>query len=215
MPYGNARVDGGNTRLLRDAYAAWLGSLAWDTFGTFTFRQARSVRRAGELFREFCDARGAAFSASVVVWGSEPHQSGSGHIHALVKWHAWCDPRREAFVMSDAWRERFGRVELAKYDPNRGATYYLTKYVMKESNNTGEWALETPGGVKDGSGVPPDRESLFQHQVSDGPSEEGRNWKSQEEVEEEIDREEEARRFWEEFLDEERASLEPEARGGR
>lgn len=176
-----------NVAALREQYGEWLSSLDWHTFGTFTFRHGRSVRRAGELFRAFLDggataSHGEHFALSVACWGSEPHKSGDGHVHALLRWHPWVGLRAEAFSMSAAWRLRFGRVELSPYDPTRGAAYYLTKYVLKDAAGSGEWDVWKEGGTHAdnvGGGEllrPPGR-----------GREEGAPWKSRQEVEEEID----------------------------
>lgn len=207
--------DGGelfSEAALREAYGAWLEGLDWHSFGTFTFRQPRSVRRAGEIFRAFLDAGtarcGEFFAPSVVVWGSEPHKSGDGHIHALLRWHPWCGLRAEAFACSAEWRARYGRVELSKYDPTRGAAYYLTKYVLKDAAGSGEWDVWKEGGKsvqeegrrevgrRETGGREAGRPEVaaagtaapWADPVHDGPpGGDGRPWRSQAEVEEGVD----------------------------
>lgn len=201
---------------LREAYGDWLAGVEWHSFGTFTFRHPRSVRRAGELFRAFLEAGtagcGEYFTLSVGVWGSEPHKSGNGHVHALLRWHPWCGPRAEAFAMSAEWRMRYGRVEMSRYDPTRGAAYYLTKYVLKDAAGSGEWDVWTEGDGDGGTDHLGERCALGA--AGDGrEDQDGAPWKSRREVEDDLDREEEEARWWKEVFDE--CDRQDEVRAGR
>ena len=194
---------------MREAYGEWLLALEWHSFATFTFRQPRSTRRAGEIFRTFLDAGtggcGEYFACSVVVWGSEPHKSGAGHLHALLRWHPWCGLRAEAFTMSAEWRTRYGRVEMARYDPTRGAAYYLTKYVLKDAAGSGEWDVWKEGGSNE-------PREVWERPVVGTPGAdvtpgEAQGWQSSEERDRRLDEEsfyEEAVRRWEETSEEAR-----------
>ena len=146
---GSARKGGGCTDKdrsgphgsdIRAVYARWLREFDWQTFGTLTFRKPRSVRRARELVGSFFDSDRPS-SVALAVWGSEPHQSGNGHSHVLIKWHPWVHAKSTAFHFSAEWRRKFGHCWLYPFDPERGAVYYITKYVIKESMTTDHWGV--------------------------------------------------------------------------
>lgn len=180
---------------IRQAYCDWLSGVEWSTFGTFTFARRRNVSRAADIFRRHFVYSGRYASPSVVVWGAEPHQSGAGHVHALFKWHPWCKPAVEAFNFARLWYKMYGRAEVKPYDPELGGAYYLTKYVLKDAAGSGEWGVETPGGVTDGEATDScaERLSLDGRSVHDGDADsrqEEKVWRTQAEVEEEIGQEE-------------------------
>ena len=129
---------------LREQYGKWLASLTWDTFGMYTFRERRTVARAGELFTRFLERPRISEGMRMVVWGAEPHPGGhGGHVHALIRWHPWLEKRREALEHFETWRRRRGYCGSAKYDPARGAAHYLTKYVLKDARQSGTWGVWT------------------------------------------------------------------------
>ncbi len=59
------------------------------------------------------------------------------HLHALV---ANVEPVNRSNWWK-VWYQTNGRARIEPYDPDRGAAWYITKYVGKESIETGEWDL--------------------------------------------------------------------------
>lgn len=204
---------------IRDSYSSWLSSVTWSTFGTFTFGRPRTVRRSGELFERW--SASSLSDADLVVYGAEPHQSGAGHLHALIAWHPWLNPGASSIAASRAWRRDYGRVVMAPYDRRRGATWYLTKYVLKDSLNQGTWGVIGGEHVRQGEDLadggsagetdPPQGQAgsgggvstVGVRQSGDWPlqhaapeDDDGPPWRTQKEVDEEVDRQE----FLEEVL---------------
>ena len=186
---------------LRDSYTQWLREFDWQTFATLTFELPRSVRRARDLVAEFVSSEEPS-GVACIVWGSEPHRTGNGHCHALIKWHPWLKAKNAAFAFAKCWRKRFGLCWLYPFDPERGAVYYVTKYVLKESFGEDHWGISVYGKEV------MELDRMQGATLFDGASESGLRrepdsdawpgWRSQEEVEATLDQEVEARRIIEE-----------------
>jgi hypothetical protein len=124
---------------LRENWAKFLSRFTWDWYCTLTFRDPPSPERAHRMFRQFvCDIERAA--GCLVGWFAVDEYgmiNGRFHIHALVSNVAHL---RRLYWM-DEWDRRAGYARILPYDPQRGAGYYLGKYMCKQF---GYWDMSDP-----------------------------------------------------------------------
>lgn len=113
---------------VRDAWSSWLTLYPWDAWGTMTFA-------AGEFTHEAATRAWNNFARSLpplATWfvGHEVGARGRLHMHCLLG----ALPRDEAIrsQLWEWWFKRYGRCEVRGYDPERGATAYVSKYITKE-----------------------------------------------------------------------------------
>lgn len=101
---------------------------------TGTFRPEQSYRdtiKTKRAFIRFIDEMTRTYKLSSVEFFLAVERFKSGdftHIHALINGVQGLTYRQ----VGELWFNRFGRVQVEGYDPERGANFYLTKYVLKE-----------------------------------------------------------------------------------
>lgn len=121
-------------KILPEAYGAWLDGLApWSWFVTVTFRDRNGyaptsdggIRAIEGWLRDLGKMAGAPIG---FVIGEEFGPLGNRfHCHLLVCGVSHLSRR---FWWYEAYR-RFGRARILPFDPKRGATFYVSKYVAK------------------------------------------------------------------------------------
>jgi hypothetical protein len=123
---------------------AWLSGFPWDWFTTMTFaapiHPEQAARRWARWVRHVEKEEG-----HTIRWARalEYQKRGVIHYHALT-W-GMLDARRLTYM--DAWEEiGDGFARILPYDPQRGAGFYLGKYVSKggEIDLGGKWWQPTP-----------------------------------------------------------------------
>ena len=120
---------------LNNAWGEFLRQFPWDWFATMTIREGIPRNVAAGKFNRF--ARDVAEAAGLPVgWfrGEELTFAGHVHFHALFTNTAHL---RHSY-WQDIWNRRAGFARILQYDPRKGATYYVTKYVGTEF---AEWDL--------------------------------------------------------------------------
>jgi len=127
------------TKAAQTEFGAMLGQVPWDWFTTHTFKAEYVSRKAGDrswytwfdVVRNYAGADPGAYYFRV----EEYQGRGTLHYHALVGGVAGL--RRLTF--KDWWEmDGFARVlpyDVEKYDPGRGANYYVGKYLAKEQGD--------------------------------------------------------------------------------
>ena len=138
---------------LSRAMGEFLCQYPWEWWGTITFRDEivtyGASRRVRQFFRWLEGERGAPVGAFIAI---EMHKYRGGgdpaslvpHVHFLALNVAGVERRA-------AWRylwERCGRSRIEPYDPDRGASFYIAKYVGKECFERGEWDLWRPDVIQ-------------------------------------------------------------------
>ncbi len=120
--------------VVKDAWADWLSeNWEWEWYVTLTFRESVGVRRANSLWQLWYKQLVGETKKDVQYVRFEEWQRlrGVPHYHALmlnvkhvrrVKWN-------------DRWAALAGWARVQKYDSNRGAAYYVSKYVVKDMGN--------------------------------------------------------------------------------
>lgn len=120
-----------NDRLIMQAeFGQWLSKdWSWDWFGSFTFRGEVGTVKANSTWNWFVKQLRKDTGRSVQwVRCTEPQQREVIHYHALLLNVG--DARRLSFM--DLWANLAGWARIFKYEADKGASYYLSKYVVKE-----------------------------------------------------------------------------------
>lgn len=110
---------------LREGWAHFLDGFEWDWFGSLSFRQPQTPEAAQRRFAGWV-RRVEQRSCGAVNWFYviENSPAGLAHVHCLAKTH------RSISVsdMRGAWSLN-GFADIVRYDPSRGARFYLVKEV--------------------------------------------------------------------------------------
>ena len=134
---------------LLEHYGEWLDRYRWAAWATLTFRWNPSPKSALESFRRwllgprvsdsYVLEEGASDRPQRPLWvGGEPYffvateegkLNGRTHLHALLGTNRGRLDRRIGF---EEWFHRNGRARILPYDQGRGASFYISKYVIKE-----------------------------------------------------------------------------------
>jgi len=113
----------------------------WEWFVTMTFRDPKPGSTwtkpgwalAKKAWREFLEVTMPAVDGRKWVRCFEVQKwRGVPHIHALV---AGVDPSIRRMAMVDWCYKEYGIARILKYDPTKGAGYYLCKYVLKDGGD--------------------------------------------------------------------------------
>jgi len=127
---------------LRGKFGEFLGGdpFRWNSFGTFTF--SKPVRRGAiqRLDVVLWHVRGLVRGEPGYAFIAEergPH-GGRIHLHTLLE-----HPGVSCESIKRVWESRFGFARVKLYNAQLGAVHYLTKYVIKDACNMGDWALKT------------------------------------------------------------------------
>lgn len=118
----------------RKELAEWWTKFDWEIWFTGTFKQEMSYRdtiKTKRAFERVLHDVSDKFNVHNIEYALavERFQCGNfTHVHSLV--NGLYGMRYVDFA--DAWRNRFGRCRVEGYDKEKGAAYYLTKYVTKE-----------------------------------------------------------------------------------
>jgi len=136
------RMRQGEALLVQQAkvsLAYWLDRFPWEWYLTATFRDDVHLGQAYAAWGQFMAwLRGHGGRPSYFRC-TEHQQRGTPHFHALL-FDVDLAARRMAAV--DWWWGHHGMARVLPYDSTRAATDYVSKYVLKEAQRTGDWALE-------------------------------------------------------------------------
>jgi hypothetical protein len=119
---------------LRDDMSEWINKFQWQMWFTGTFKEERSYRdtiKTKKAFMRFIGDLGEKYHKSEIEFWLAVERFKCGdftHVHALLNGLDGLTYRQ----IGEVWRSRFGRESVEGYDPQKGANYYLTKYVVKE-----------------------------------------------------------------------------------
>ena len=129
--YGRGVVVGGSRKKITDAWGKWLDmNWEWEWYVTLTFRDVVGVRRAENLFQKWLKEleKRSGNDVQYVRCTEWQRYRGVPHYHALML--NLKHVRRLTWM--DRWFELAGIARIFPYDRNKGATFYLSKYVTKE-----------------------------------------------------------------------------------
>lgn len=117
--------------LVKKAWGDWLSETwDWEWYATLTFRDDVGTKRAGSLWRMWVRQLTAETRKDVQWVRCEELQPDRGipHYHSLLL--NLKHVRRLKWL--DRWVSIGGWARIYQYNPNKGAAYYLCKYVTKE-----------------------------------------------------------------------------------
>ena len=136
-----------NPRTMANQMGEFLSRFHWDWFVTITFRDEPTDygawRRTYAWLRSLEKSARRHVGAYIVI---EYHRWRAGrnymvpHSHLLVTGVA-------GLKRTVVWKrtfDRYGRTRILPYDPQKGASYYVAKYVAKEVFERGEWDFWRP-----------------------------------------------------------------------
>ena len=120
-------------RVLQHSLGDWLTEFEWDCWCTWTFDErfgptGPSPDRCLYHTRRWVEhLPGPACGYFLAV---ERGTGGRVHSHGLLRLPDPPTPSRKSLWA--AWLDRYGRCRVLPYDPDRGAAYYIAKYITKE-----------------------------------------------------------------------------------
>lgn len=129
----------------------WLSEQEWTQWGTFTFADPLTHASARRQFSRFVDSPRFCLPPDRVAWASEDGKLlGRTHVHALLWWRK--PHRPDATDMWRSWFDSWGRAEVEEYDPEKGASHYVAKYVAKPDRC--DWDVATPKPLQPDDNLP-------------------------------------------------------------
>ncbi len=107
----------------------WLhGMEVWSLYGTFTFHYAvKSAHNAIRYVRNFIK-RELGEKASYFLVAEPFADKHAMHIHGLI---GGADDLGMPNLSAE-WRKNYGRCRIEKYDREKGAAYYVSKYIHED-----------------------------------------------------------------------------------
>ena len=130
-------------------FGEWLSGMNWTHYATFTTSYEltlKSARRAMHRVHDFLDKE----QNTAMFWAAEPFDLKDGfHTHALLNTQISYDRIIEAWqIVSKAKNseKKWHRIDLQEYNPERGAGYYLSKYISKRLSDYDLFLTRTSRG---------------------------------------------------------------------
>jgi hypothetical protein len=129
---------------LQEPYGTWLSRFPWDWYATMTFASLIHPEEAAKRWLRWT-RHVEREERHAIRWARalEYQKRGVIHYHALT-W-GMLDARRLTYM--DAWHELAGGfARIVAYEPARGASFYLGKYIAKggEVDLGGKWWNPAP-----------------------------------------------------------------------
>ena len=126
-------------RPFREAWGTWLDGFEWDLWLTVTFRTPRQPHHAMSTLTQCRKVVRRVSQGGHLFLGVEPHKSALIHLHGLVQVPDWTSKRKASNLLWLRLFETFGRSQVPAVRGNKGASFYVSKYVTKEF---GEFVIE-------------------------------------------------------------------------
>lgn len=127
---------------IAEAWGTWLDEFSWDLWCTLTFKEERSHASATRAFENFGKfIRNSGSPDAGWFFAHEVGRLGRLHLHALI---GGIDPWTSRRALWRWWFRRYGRAQILPFDPDRGAAFYVAKYVTK--GELSHYDIEPPTG---------------------------------------------------------------------
>lgn len=129
--YNAGRVAVNDKKLIQQTWGDWLSDWDWEWYCTLTFRDNVGIRRANSLWQMWYKQLITATRKDVqyVRFTEWQRNRGVPHYHVLML--NLKHVRRLTWL--DRWVDLAGWARIHKYNSNKGAAYYLSKYITKET----------------------------------------------------------------------------------
>lgn len=108
-------------------WTPYLQSKEWTMFATFTTAKPISLGSARRLMEKV--AARVLRDGEQMFWAAEQFEQGREGYHC----HALINTRHSAKQVEDWYRKHYGRAEVSRYNPARGAALYCAKYMTKKT----------------------------------------------------------------------------------
>jgi len=121
--------DISNSKRIRDSWVKFLSQYPWEWFVTLTFPQFISLRRANRFWNRWLRKMEKKLNSAPGYFRvTEYQQRGVVHFHALM----FGVKSLRRLTCMDRWTAiSGGYARIRPYEKNRGAEFYLTKYLHK------------------------------------------------------------------------------------
>ena len=129
---------------IQKSFGTWLQSHNWTHWATFTTPYSLTLPSARRLMNRFADMRiNTDITSPNVVkglfWAAEPFDTRQGyHTHGLIKidesmpFKAVINAYQIATGNKDLKKDRWARIQISAYDPQKAACFYVSKYISKK-----------------------------------------------------------------------------------
>lgn len=129
----------------REALANFLSNFAWEWFLTATFQGEFTPEAGRRAIQRYFEELEAKLQTSIPrFWCQEYGMiiEFGPHYHALLG--RVNHVKYSAQIAHSLWIKHrgHGRLRTQSYQEERGANYYLTKYITKDSFQAGDWGLD-------------------------------------------------------------------------
>lgn len=119
---------------MRDQMSVWVDQFDWQFWFTGTFQPDRSYRdtiKTKRAFQRFIDSMSKQYRKPHIEYFLAVERFKNGdftHCHALMNGLDGMTFKQ----IGESWRSLFGREKIETYQKDKGANFYLTKYVTKD-----------------------------------------------------------------------------------
>lgn len=145
MGVGSVHRNSFNNNTIRSEMSTWLESHSWDLFITYTFKEHFNfscAKRAVERhYKRTKKLLGIDYPFFYIV---EPHSNyalSGTHVHGLLGKVG--DVKNSGKKLQQDWESHRGHgiLEFRKYQVEKGASKYLTKYLIKSDYDSSYWNI--------------------------------------------------------------------------
>jgi hypothetical protein len=103
----------------------YLQTQPWTQFATFTTARPITLKSARRLMDKVGNR--VLREGEKLFWAAERFELGREGYHT----HALINTRQSPKQVEDWFSKKYGRADVTRYDPNRGAAGYVAKYMLK------------------------------------------------------------------------------------
>jgi hypothetical protein len=130
-----------NRLAVRESLAEWADKYVFQMWMTGTFKPDQAYRDAiktKRAFQRFIERLSKEYGKDAIEFFMVVERFKHGdftHIHALLNGLEGLTYNQ----VREFWESMFGRAQVEGYDPTKGASFYLTKYILKD---TCDWDIK-------------------------------------------------------------------------
>lgn len=128
-----------NVNFLRQEWCRLLDRYKWTYFVTLTFKDIPQTFTAQNRAKRFLTYVEETVKRKIAYYiCMEFSRAGTPHFHALLGSLEWT----RYSEWTKWWFTNYGYARFKVYDPKKGATHYLTKYVVKDNYQSGWYDIQ-------------------------------------------------------------------------
>jgi len=138
LSYGQTKSDP-----LKQAWGSWLDGREWQLWTTLTTGRELTLPGSRRAINKLAGYLKQHHYPAEIFWAAEPFDLKEGyHLHSLVRFTdlTVMDDNKQAYGnLINGWRQITGdksaRIYSERYQPDKGANYYLAKYMQKNRSD--------------------------------------------------------------------------------